>query len=144
MLLFILGLLLAIPLSVIANLLTPWIKNKYALSSRKRALNRLRILERQLIDFDRRDLLKEILNALRYLLVALVFFMAGVTFHFAASYFWMAGKDRSAHWVEFLAFITTTPSSIFVSYCGGRIWTQGRSNYRDELEKAITSLKTKL
>ena len=69
---FILGLLFAIPLSVVANLVTPWVKNKYALTSKRRTVKRLKVLENQLADIESRQPMTELMIGLNYLFATLV------------------------------------------------------------------------
>jgi hypothetical protein len=74
----IIALLLAIPLSVLANLLTPTVKNWLALRSRKRLLYRLAVIEDRLARFGKLGL-QDIYDTLKYIFLTLVFICYGLT-----------------------------------------------------------------
>src|SRR5260370_20832325 len=74
----VLALLLAIPLAVLANLLTPTVKNWIALLSKKMTAQRIKVLESELNRLESPGSIESVLGILRYLFIVLTCLSLGM------------------------------------------------------------------
>jgi len=144
MLVGLLALLLAVPLSIAANLLTPVVRNWYAASSKKRLARRISELEKQLTDLDSREPVEEILKALGYALLSMTCVGFGLMLQVGSELLGpidvRGGPTLLANFTVYILFGLAT---VFAVKGAGRMG-QRRKQHRAYLEKTITSLKGKL
>lgn len=131
----IVALLLAIPLSIAANLFTPFIKDWLVLFSQRWSRRRLAQLERELAYSE----IEVLLRALRDGLMALIFFTFGLIFHVAAHM-----EPQYERGYDFLSALILVLSGYVAATGGKKITTKLTPKSHEYMQKTIAKLKLKL
>jgi hypothetical protein len=135
----IIALLLAIPLSIIANILTPIVRNKYALSSNKRITKRIGVLQRELEEIKNRNFEVEIFKQFYLLFFIIITFVLGLS-----AYAIYAEHPPDAQMWKFSAYTgmcaVAVASNIGMQRAKKLMHVE---KYQEYLEKSIAKLKAK-
>jgi hypothetical protein len=142
----IIALLLAIPLSVLANLLTPTVKNWLSQFSRKRLLKRIENLEFNLRRFDKEKDVSYSIELLENGIIIVSFLAFGFYAYLSTI---MLEKLLPAEQTAIYIYLALAALSTMIAYTRGVItWSiirhTGSLKYKKKLEKNIASLKNKL
>ncbi len=135
----IIALLLAIPLSILANLLTTPVRNWVALLSKKWTAKRIEVLEKQYAMYINPDPTALILRLLWYVFLTLYLMSMGAMVYVMS--FVVSWDKKGFYHLSFLFFV----SAANVAIAGGsRTWRRGHQRYLAQLQKDIARLKDRL
>lgn len=137
----IIALLLAIPLSVLANLLTPTVKNWLALLSKKLTIERIAALEYELERLGDLGVASNLLFLLQRLFLALIFIGAGAAFLSLSFIKRLFSFQQGFLFVSYFFFGISAGWAVY----GIRDIERRRTpKYKEKVERKITFLKSRL
>ena len=140
------SILLAIPLSVVANLFTPILRNWWASRSAKTLIRRIEKLETELRWVNLEVTMEDLFDVFRHLFSVLCLFFYSVALGITGFLFFRLIDDYKGIVLAY-AFIAYF-LCVFALAISGVAYSQAkrRANpeYKEKLEKSIASLKTKL
>jgi hypothetical protein len=135
----IIALLLAVPFSILANLVTPIVKDWLALSSKSIAARRVKDLERELAEVKSGELSFIVLKLLRYVFLTLMFVIFGVLAQVVKS---INPADASKY--NITSYFMLIIACYLTVSGGGECTKRLNEGHKKYLEKTIASLKKKL
>lgn len=132
------ALLLAIPLAVLANLLTPIIRNWIALLSKKMTAQRIKVLKYELVRLETPGSIEAVFAILWYLFFVLISLSGGLAF------LSLALMPPIWNWPLDVAYLLFGVATFFCVMGLVEIRKRKSTKYKEKLEGQIASLKSKL